>query len=98
MLVLGRRENQSIRIHTTDGIIEILITKLDDRHVKLGFEAPDAVTILRREIDATADNLLPSATTESYKQAQHKSSRLGFKSLFRRLGALYGSQRAERTD
>ncbi|AQT61890.1 carbon storage regulator [Cellvibrio sp. PSBB023] len=98
MLVLGRRENQSIRIHTTDGIIEILITKLDDRHVKLGFEAPDAVTILRSEIDASAENFLPSATTERFKRAQHKSSRLGFKSLLRKLGTLYSSQRAGRAD
>jgi carbon storage regulator CsrA len=87
MLVLGRRENQSIRIHTTDGIIEILIKKLDDRHVKLGFDAPDSVTILRGEIDASADNYLPSAIPETLQRAQQKPAKRGFKSLLRKLGS-----------
>lgn len=53
MLVLGRRVNESIRIHTSDGIIEVLITQIDQNQVKIGFEAPKSIQIVRREIDAT---------------------------------------------
>jgi carbon storage regulator CsrA len=53
MLVLGRRVNESIRIHTSDGIIEVLITQIDQNQVKIGFEAPKSIQIVRREIDTT---------------------------------------------
>ena len=88
MLVLSRRENQSIRIHTTDGVVEILITKLDDRLVKLGFDAPESVKIFRSEIDATAGNYLHPATPERHSRLPQISPSHGLKSLLRKLGIL----------
>lgn len=91
MLVLGRRENQSIRIHTTDGMIEILITKLDDRLVKLGFDAPESVKILRSEIDPSADNYLPPLNPEKLKHSPHTSTLYGLKTLVRKFVGLISS-------
>lgn len=92
MLVLGRRENQSIRIHTTDGIIEILITQLDDRLVKLGFDAPGSVKILRSEIDPSAGNYLPPLNAEKLKHHPRPSTFYGLKSLVRKLVGLNSSR------
>lgn len=91
MLVLGRRENQSIRIHTTDGMIEILITKLDDRLVKLGFDAPESVKILRSEIDPSSDNYLPPLNPEKLKHPPQTSTFHGLKSLVRKFVGLMSS-------
>lgn len=53
MLVLSRRQSESIRIHTSDGIIEISVERLDGHLVKLGFDAPKSIGIFRSEIDPT---------------------------------------------
>lgn len=47
MLVLQRKVNESVVIPTPLGPIRI--TVIDD-HVRLGFEAPDAIEIIREEI------------------------------------------------
>lgn len=86
MLILGRHTSESIRIHTADGIIEVLITKVDGNHVKLGFEAPDSVTILRSEIDPSAENYLPSP----YRKELHRKHKIatdrGIKFFLRKIG------------
>lgn len=90
MLILSRHASESIRIHTADGIIEILITKVDGNHVKLGFEAPDSVTILRSEIDPSAERYLAS----SYRKELHLKHKIttdrGIKYLLRKIKLFLG--------
>lgn len=86
MLVLGRHENQSIRIHTSDGIIEILITKLADNHVRLGFDAPASVAIFRSEIDPSAGDYSPSAYLKSPNKVADQTAPRGIKFILRKLG------------
>ena len=47
MLILTRCTNESIII---DGDIKIIVLSADPNHVKLGFEAPDDVNIVREEL------------------------------------------------
>jgi len=47
MLVLSRRSQESIII---DGDIKITVLGVDRGNVKLGFEAPDDVNIVREEL------------------------------------------------
>lgn len=56
MLVLSRKENQSIRLtvkpsETPTEIILVVVNERDERgYVRLGFEAPQSVHILRTEL------------------------------------------------
>ena len=50
MLVLTRTRGESIVIQTTDGPIEVVVTRVLDSRVKIGINAPDNVRILRTEI------------------------------------------------
>lgn len=47
MLILGRREGESVLI---EGGIRIVVVSCDRNGVRLGIEAPDSVRILRGEI------------------------------------------------
>jgi len=47
MLVLSRRSQESIII---DGDIKIKVLKIERDQVRLGFEAPDDVNIVREEL------------------------------------------------
>jgi len=47
MLILTRRKEESIII---DGNIKITVLGVDRGHVKLGFEAPEEVYIVREEL------------------------------------------------
>lgn len=47
MLVLGRRQNESIIINDD---IEITVVRIDGGQVKLAFSAPEKVKIWRKEI------------------------------------------------
>jgi len=49
MLVLSRKLNESILI---DGGIKVTVVKIDGNKVRLAFEAPPEVTILREELHA----------------------------------------------
>ncbi len=51
MLDLTRRPNESIRLYTSDGVIEITVNKIKGQQVRIGFDAPRSVSIVRREID-----------------------------------------------
>ena len=50
MLVLTRTRGESIVIQTTDGPIEVVVTRVLDSRVKIGINAPDTVKILRTEL------------------------------------------------
>lgn len=51
MLDLTRRPEESIRLYTSDGVIEITVNKIKGQQVRIGIEAPRKVNIVRREID-----------------------------------------------
>ena len=86
MLVLGRHENQSIRIHTSDGIIEILVTKLTANHVSLGFDAPASVEIYRSEIDPSLSDNSPDVNSTPRKNRPDGATRSGIRFFLRHLG------------
>ena len=50
MLVLSRHPQQTVQIHTSDGLIEISINQIKGRRVQLGITAPEEVLILRDEV------------------------------------------------
>lgn len=47
MLILSRKKGESIVIN---GNIEVTVVEVDDDKIKLGFDAPKDVSILRKEI------------------------------------------------
>jgi carbon storage regulator CsrA len=53
MLSLTRNVNESIMLYTTDGPIEIVVTKIQGQQARIGIAAPKAVNIVRSEIDET---------------------------------------------
>ncbi|MES2822459.1 MAG: carbon storage regulator [Pseudomonadota bacterium] len=50
MLKLTRNISQSVFLHTSDGVIEVTICSVDGCQVRLGFDAPQSVNIVRSEI------------------------------------------------
>lgn len=54
MLVLSRRPNQVIHIHTSDGLIGVHLNDCNSNQARLGFVAPAKVKIMREEIDEPA--------------------------------------------
>jgi carbon storage regulator len=61
MLVLGRKEGESILI---EGGIRIVVVACDKGHVRLGIEAPSAFRILRGE-------LAPQVATANQRASVH---------------------------
>jgi len=55
MLTLTRKTNESILIHTLDGIIEVSVNQVRGGQVKLGITAPAEVLIMRKEIDDSTE-------------------------------------------
>jgi carbon storage regulator CsrA len=51
MLVLTRNTQESILIHTLDGIIEVVVTQAKNGKAKLGVIAPPEVLVMRQEIN-----------------------------------------------
>ena len=47
MLVLSRKVDQGVVI---DGVIKVKVVEVSRKYVKLGFEAPDGLVILRDEL------------------------------------------------
>lgn len=80
MLIFSRRELQSVRIHTSEGIIKVIVVRLDGNVVKLGFDAPRSVSIFRNETDFSASGYSPSG--------QPKAPASKFKKLFQRFWRL----------
>jgi len=56
MLVLSRKEKETVRLHLTDGsYIDVMICKIRTAHVRIGVEAPKEVTIERITVDKHCD-------------------------------------------
>lgn len=51
MLKVTRNINESITIHTRDGIIEVFVCNVNGSQVRIGIDAPQDVSIWRKEID-----------------------------------------------
>lgn len=58
MLLLAQHERETIILETSDGPIEVRLTRLDDHEARIGIDAPSTVRIIRRE-DAPATPSLP---------------------------------------
>ncbi|TCZ76845.1 carbon storage regulator [Paenibacillus albiflavus] len=63
MLVLNRKVGQSIMIGND---IEIVITSVEGDQVKIGFQAPNSVNILRKEIYDTVEQSNKEAVTAKF--------------------------------
>ncbi len=50
MLVLERKEGQTVLIQTSDGLIEVMVTRSQAGRVKLGISAPRSISIVREEL------------------------------------------------
>jgi carbon storage regulator CsrA len=50
MLVLTRREGDSVILETSDGPIEVTVEDINGQQVRVGFEASKSVKILRGEL------------------------------------------------
>ena len=50
MLVLTRREDESITLITDQGKIEVIVTKINKSQVQIAINAPDEVEIVRTEL------------------------------------------------
>lgn len=81
MLVLTRRPNQVIHIHTSDGVIEVHLNECNTNQARLGFVAPAKVKIIREEIDSPEES--ERYTSKLKKLAPPQSERTP--SLFRAL-------------
>ena len=54
MLILSRREGESLILETADGPVEIVLLEYKGGQTRVGVEAPTSVKVLRRElVDAT---------------------------------------------
>ena len=50
MLVLTRREGDTVILETSDGPIEVSIAEINGSQIRVGFSAPKSVKIVRGEI------------------------------------------------
>ena len=50
---MGRKPEQVVNLYTSDGLLKVKVHSVDlnTGYVRLGFEAPESVNILREEID-----------------------------------------------
>lgn len=83
MLVLTRRTNQLTNIHTSDGVIEVHLIECNHQ-ARLGFVAPDNVTIMRGEIDTLQDNKSHSRARIDLVPPQRKTIFSLLRALFTR--------------
>ncbi len=51
-LVLGRRQGETITLHTSDGDVTIRVKNINKEQVWLTLNAPKSINIVRSEIDA----------------------------------------------
>ena len=49
-LILSRRKNEGVVIQTPYGPVRVFVTEISWRRVKLGFEAPAEIRIMREEL------------------------------------------------
>ena len=50
MLVLTRREGDTVILETSDGPIEVSIAEINGSQIRVGFNAPKSVSIVRGEL------------------------------------------------
>ncbi len=50
-LVLGRRQGETITLHTSDGLVTIRVKNIKKEQVWLTLNAPKSINIVRSEID-----------------------------------------------
>lgn len=50
MLVVGRREGETIIVQTIDGEIVVSLERLQGTQARIGIEAPEQVKVLREEV------------------------------------------------
>ncbi len=50
-LVLGRRQGETITLHTSDGPVTIRVKKIKPEQIWLTLNAPKCINIVRSEID-----------------------------------------------
>ena len=50
-LVLGRRQGETITLHTSDGPVTIRVKKIKPEQIWLTLNAPKSINIVRSEID-----------------------------------------------
>lgn len=50
MLVLTRREGDTVILETSDGPIEVSIAEINGSQIRVGFKAPKSVDIVRGEL------------------------------------------------
>ena len=48
---LIRRPNESITLHTSDGLVKITLSQIKGNQARIGIGAPRSITIVRTEID-----------------------------------------------
>lgn len=51
MLCLSRRENETINLHTSDGLVEITVSKIRGNQARVNVKAPKSISIARSEVD-----------------------------------------------
>ncbi len=56
MLVLSRRKNETIELEHDGTVIKVTVVRIDSSRVRLGFEAPQDVRIIRSEIKTQKEN------------------------------------------
>lgn len=84
MLVLTRRPNQVIHIHTSDGLIEVHLNDCNSNQARLGFVAPASVKIMREEIDDLDETERCASNPECLVQPQRNTTPSLLRALFTR--------------
>lgn len=51
MLIIGRKQSQTVTLYTSEGPIVVKIAKVRGSKVLVGIEAPENVKVLRGELD-----------------------------------------------
>lgn len=54
MLVLSRKQGESVVLNTSDGEIEVVMLETKGSRARIGFTAPESVKIVRKELQADA--------------------------------------------
>lgn len=80
MLILTRRENQTVRIGKD---IYITVVRIDDGQVKLGFTAPESLSIVRTEILTAAKTHQSVAEPPPLATCSHDGCRRGSRERIR---------------
>ena len=56
MLLLAHHERETIILETSDGPIEVRLSRLDGDQPRIGIDAPKSVRIIRKQINGDSDH------------------------------------------